>query len=178
MTSLDLIRRLHEHRRWANGRALAACRALTAEQLQQRFAIGQGSVLATLAHLYAAEYVWLAALEGDPNPPAPSEFRFEGVEPLEWAWRSLDARWSAFLSRLTENDLLRPVRKRSTSSGACRTFSTPAADVLLHVCTHAQYTLAQLANMLRQLGVVQLPDVMLITLSREEATTRAADEAR
>ena len=41
--------------------------------------------------------------------------------------------------------------------------------MLLHVCTHAQYTTAQLVNMLRQLGVDRLPDVMLISMARQEA---------
>jgi hypothetical protein len=42
--------------------------------------------------------------------------------------------------------------------------------VLLHVCTHAHYTVAQGINMLRRLGVPtdRLPDPMLITLSRQE----------
>jgi len=37
------------------------------------------------------------------------------------------------------------------------------------VCTHAQYTTAQVINMLRQLGAQPLPDPMLITLARGEA---------
>lgn len=168
MTAPDLIRRLHQHRRWANGRALAACRALDAGQLARPLPIGQGSVLATLTHLYAAEFIWLAALEGDPNPPPPAAFRFDGLGALEAAWAALDARSGAYLYAITPEAMARPVAKRSTSSGAGRTFTTPAADVLLHVCTHAQYTLAQLNNMLRQLGVTPPPDVMLITMSREE----------
>jgi uncharacterized damage-inducible protein DinB len=40
--------------------------------------------------------------------------------------------------------------------------------VLLHVCTHAQYTTAQVVNMLRQVGATSLPDTMLITLARKQ----------
>jgi hypothetical protein len=40
--------------------------------------------------------------------------------------------------------------------------------VLLHLCTHAQYTVAQAVNMLRQAGLGPLPDVMLITMARQE----------
>jgi uncharacterized damage-inducible protein DinB len=49
-------------------------------------------------------------------------------------------------------------------------FGSRRADVMLHVCTHAQYTTAQVVNMLRQIGVEKLPDVMLIALARQEAT--------
>lgn len=170
MTSIDVIRRLHDHRQWANRRALDGCGGLTSEQLNQRFAIGQGSVLATLTHLYASECVWLAAIEGEVNPGSPWSLRFADLTALRAAWDALDARWVTFLDRLTDVDLARPVAKMSTSSGAGRVHVTPLSDVLLHLCMHAQYTLAQLANMLRQLGVSPLPDVMLITLSREEAS--------
>src|SRR3712207_7166486 len=40
--------------------------------------------------------------------------------------------------------------KRSTSSGGGRVWETPLSDVLLHLATHAQYTAAQLKNMLRR----------------------------
>jgi hypothetical protein len=42
--------------------------------------------------------------------------------------------------------------------------------VLLHVCTHALYTGAQVVNMLRESGVEKLPETMLISLARHEAT--------
>ncbi len=45
---------------------------------------------------------------------------------------------------------------------------TRRSDVLLHVCTHASYTTAQVVNMMRQLGVSPLPEVMLIALARQE----------
>ena len=41
--------------------------------------------------------------------------------------------------------------------------------MLLHLCTHAQYTVAQAVNMLRQAGAEALPDVMLISLARQES---------
>jgi uncharacterized damage-inducible protein DinB len=52
--------------------------------------------------------------------------------------------------------------------------ATSRGDVLLHVCTHAQYTTAQAVNMLRQVGVEKLPDTMLITLARQEIATPPA----
>ena len=60
------------------------------------------------------------------------------------------------------------VYKVSTSSWAGGRFGTRRSDILLHVCTHGQYTTAQVVNMFRQVGVAALPDVMLISLAREE----------
>lgn len=166
MTSTDLIRRLRSQQAWANRGLLDACRPLSPEQLARPFPIGQGDVMKTITHLYAAEFVWLEAIDGKPESVSPFTMRFNTVVDLESAWAALDARWSLFYDRLTGAELDRPVTKISTSSGQGLTFVTPLADVLLHVFTHAQYTAAQLKNMLRHLGVSPLPDVMLITQSR------------
>jgi uncharacterized damage-inducible protein DinB len=122
-------------------------------------------VLATLTHLYAAELVWMETLDGNPNPPTPSDVRMESIAALEEAWRKLDARWVRFLDALTDADVDRPVTKRAPNG---RVYTNPAHDVLMHMCLHANYTLAQLTNMLRHLGVSPLPDFMMITMSREQ----------
>lgn len=177
MNGIDVIRRLHQHRQWVNHNLLAAIEPLTPEQLQQPFAIGQGSVWKTLMHLYAAEYVWLAALQGDETPVAPGD-RPEGLPgnqqgegaiasfgELKSLWTELDERWNAYLAELTGESLEHAVAKVSSLSGQRST--TRALDILLHLCTHAQYTTAQLVNMLRQLGVDQMPPTMLITMARQ-----------
>lgn len=165
--TVALVQRLHEHRMWCNRQLRDAARPLTFEQLQQSFDIGQGNVLATLAHLYAAEFVWLEALNGNATPVSPFKVTFDNFADLETAWDALDERWRTYLAGLTAATLEQPVTKQSTSSGAGKMWVTPARDVLLHVCTHAQYTTAQAANMLRHLGVTP-PDTMLITFSRSQ----------
>ena len=173
MTADDLIRRLHQHRLWANARLRQAATTLTDDQLRQRFNIGRGSLFDTLTHLYAAEFIWLEALLGKPNPPAPNTIRFDSLEGLFVAWNALDRRWQRFLNELTETRLDLPVHKTSTSGPtAGQPATTTAADALLHVATHAQYTTAQAVNILRQLGVPtdRLPDTQLITFARQQAT--------
>lgn len=182
MNAAVLIHRLHQHRMWVNHRLLEAVRPLTVDQLLRPFPIGQGSAWRTLTHLLAAEYIWLEALLGDESPVMPGdvpgrlpgnqegEGAIRSLDELALNWRELDQRWHLYLEALTDNDLDDVIYKTSTSSGPGRQHGTRRADVLLHVCTHAQYTTAQLINMLRQLGVSSLPDVMLISLARHEAT--------
>lgn len=169
MDSLRVIRRLHEHRFWSNRQLRDVARTLTQEQLEASFEIGQGSIMATLTHLYAAEYVWLAALEGQPDPPSPFTFQFDSLAALEQAWDELDSDWQYWLDALDVCMLDQPVVKKSTSSMAGQTVATPVIDVLIHVCTHAQYTTAQAANIFRRLGI-EPPDTMLISLSRSQAS--------
>lgn len=181
MNASTLVQRLHQHRMWVNQRLLEVVRPLTAEQLRKPFAIGQGSIWKTLTHLLAAEYVWLEALLGNDSPVMPGdapgklpgnqegEGPLRSLDELASKWQDLDQRWNLYLDSLTDYSLEEIVYKTSTSSGLGKRHGTRRADVLLHVCTHAQYTTAQLVNMLRQLGQIPLPDVMLISLARQEA---------
>lgn len=174
------LQRLHEHRAWANQQIWTTVDRLTETELQREFAIGQGSVWKTLTHLYAAEYIWLAALQGEVSPVAPGDLpnqlpgnqqgdgRAESWPELRKRWEVLQQNWSDYLATLSEAELDQPVMKTSSRHHERPPAVTPRRDVLLHVCTHAQYTIAQLVNMLRQLKVAPLPDVMLITMSRAE----------
>ena len=180
MNAANLIRRLHQHRMWVNHRLLEAAHSLNDVQLRQVLAIGQGSVWKTLTHLMAAEFVWLEALLGNDSSAMPGdapnklpgnqegEGTIQSLDELAAKWNELDARWQTYLESLTDDSLNEIVHRVSTSSGAGKRFGTKRSDILLHVCTHAQYTTAQLVNMLRQLGSSKLPDIMLISMARAE----------
>jgi uncharacterized damage-inducible protein DinB len=178
VNATDLVKRLHQHRDWANANLLAAARALSEEQLRQSCEIGQGSVWKSLLHLYAAEFVWLEALLGNDDATVQGDLpgRIPGnqlgtggiasLAELQQKWSELQQRWQQYLAGLSGEALEEPVFRFSAFLG--QRLATRRADVLLHVCTHAQYTTAQVVNMLRQLGVQKLPETMLITLARKE----------
>jgi len=178
-TALTLIQRLYQHRAWVNQHLLAAAVGLNDEQLRHEFPIGQGSVWKSLTHLYAAEYVWLAALEGEENALAPGDAsghlpgNQQGTNPilnldeLRQKWSALEKRWTDYLTALPAESLDDLVYRFSVAFN--ERFSSRRYDVLLHVCTHAQYTTAQVVNMLRQLGAQKLPATMLIAMARQEA---------
>jgi uncharacterized damage-inducible protein DinB len=182
MTALDLIRRLHQHRAWVNGNLLTAAAQLNDEQLRMPFQIGQGSIWKSLLHLYAAEFVWLEALQsnetalvqGDLPGKLPGNQEdtggITGLDDLRQKWLALQQRWAGYLASLESAELDRLVYKNSVRSGVVKRFGSRWSDVLLHVCTHAQYTTAQVVNMFRQTGAETLPDVMLIALARQEMT--------
>ena len=178
MDCIDLIRRLHEHRRWVNAMLMDKARTLDEGQLHRTFEIGQGTIWLTLTHLYGAEYIWLEALTGNEDPLAPGDVRgrlpgnqdgddaMTGLEELASNWSELEGRWRDYLADLTPSSLVQLVAKINSLSGVKT--STKRIDVLLHVCTHAQYTTAQVINMMRHVGVTDLPDPMLITLARQQ----------
>jgi uncharacterized damage-inducible protein DinB len=180
MDAVDLLKRLHQHRAWVNGNLLNAAAQMSDEQLRSLFEIGQGSIWRSLVHLYAAEYVWLEALLGNDDPLVQGdvpgkipgnqqgEGKITGLDELRQKWSALEQRWVEYLASLKPDALNELVYKKIASSGWGKRFGTRRGDVLLHVCTHAQYTTAQVVNMLRQAGAEKLPDVMLISLARQE----------
>ena len=182
MDAVALLQRLHQHRAWVNRNLLAAAGQLSAEQLRAPFQIGQGSVWKSLLHLYAAEFNWLEALLGNDNPLVQGDLPgkipgnqqgeggITGLDDLRQKWSALEQRWIPYLASLKPESLDELVFKKITSIGLGKRFGTRRSDVLLHVCTHAQYTTAQVVNMLRQIGVEKLPDVMLIALARQESS--------
>ena len=181
MNAVDPFQRLHQHRAWVNGKLLTTAGSLSDEQLRLPFQIGQGSIWKSLVHLYAAEFVWLEALLGNDDPliqgdlpgklpgNQQGEGRITDLDDLRHKWSALEQRWNGYLASLTPESLDELVYKKSTSYGLGKRFGTRRADVLLHVCTHAHYTAAQVVNMLRQAGADKLPETMLISLARQEA---------
>jgi uncharacterized damage-inducible protein DinB len=179
MNAVELIQRLHQHWAWVNGNLLTAAATLSDWQLQSPFTIGQGSVWKSLVHLYAAEFVWLEALlgneeflvPGDLPGKLPGNQQGEGgitdLADLRRKWSALEERWAGYLAGLSPAALEEVVYRKSVSLGT--RLGTRRSDVLLHVCTHAHYTAAQVVNMLRQTGVASLPETMLISLARHEA---------
>ncbi len=180
MNAIALLQRLHQHRAWVNGNLLTAAAALSEAQVQLSFPIGQGSVWTSLLHLYAAEAVWLAALLGDEAFVVPGDLpgklpgnqQGEGgvtdLADLRQKWSALEQRWLDYLATLTPAALEEVVYRKSTSLGT--RLGLRRSDVLLHVCTHAHYTAAQVVNMLRHVGVEKLPETMLLSLARHEAS--------
>jgi uncharacterized damage-inducible protein DinB len=180
MDAVDLVNRLHQHRAWVNGNLLNAAAQLSDEQLRSQYQIGQGSIWKSLVHLYAAEYVWLEALLGNDDPLVQGDLpgkipgnqegerKITSLDELRQKWSALEQRWVEYLASLKPDALNELVYKKSTSSGLGKRFGTHRGDVLLHVCTHAHYTAAQIVNMLRQAGVDKLPETMLISLARKE----------
>lgn len=179
--AIDLIRRLHEHRAWANENLLDAAGGLSDAQLQQHFPIGQGSIWKSLVHMYAAEWVWLAALEGDDDPLLPGDVRgkipgnqlgeggIASLAELRTLWRTLDDRWQKYLAAISPAALDDMVYKVTAVPPVGQRLATRRYDILLHVALHAHYTAAQVVNMLRHAGVEKLPTTMLISLARQES---------
>ena len=64
----DALRDHIEYTAWASRRLVDAAAALSPEELTRDFQTADRSVIGTLAHIYAADRVWLSRLAGTPFP--------------------------------------------------------------------------------------------------------------
>jgi uncharacterized damage-inducible protein DinB len=178
MNAIEMVQRLHGHRAWVNRNLQDAATRLTDEQLKAALPIGQGSIWKSLLHLYGAEYVWFEALQGNEGAVVPGdapgklpgnqlgEGGIADLADLREKWGRLERRYADYLAGLSPGALEETVARYSLALQA--RLALRRADVLLHVCTHAHYTAAQVVNMFRQSGA-DLPQTMLIAMARQEA---------
>jgi len=146
------LERLFRFSAWADQRSLAALRAAPAAHAE---------ALPLLAHLLAAEHVWLA--------------RLRQREPLHVVWPALDidqcaglaaeneVGYRAFFAQLEENQLAALIRYR-TSQG--QEFATSVLDILTQVVLHGPYHRGQIARVIGRSGGVAI-NTDFISFQRE-----------
>lgn len=146
---MEELRRLFDFNRWASERFLDAAAELTPEELGKDMKSSFPSVLATLAHMYGAEWVWLSRWQGESPTTLPGAEDLTSLEAVREGWEALWSDQRAFLAGLSPGDEMRTVRYR-LFSGADDTRAL--GDLMRHVVNHATYHRGQLATLLRELG--------------------------
>ena len=159
-TALLPVLRLHGYKLASRDAFLELCRGIGDAELRRSFPIGMGSLWATLTHLYGADVVWIDALTGVDDTVLPASGTIGSLDELLGVWSSVDDRWHGYLATLREERLTGRITRRSRAMN--RSYTVTVLDVLLHVCTHQAHTIAQGRNMLRSLGLTELPRSDLI----------------
>jgi uncharacterized damage-inducible protein DinB len=144
------VQQLFAYNRWANDRILSATAVLSAEQFGRDMASSFPSVAATLAHILAAEWVWLSRWNGESPAGLPSDWGDDTHADLVSRWRRHEADQSRFLDSLDPARLAAPLSYRNTKG---EPFIVPLEHLLRHVINHSTYHRGQVTTMLRQLGV-------------------------
>jgi uncharacterized damage-inducible protein DinB len=144
---------LFEYNRWANRRTREAVSRVSPEQFTRAIGGSYGSLRDTLAHLIAAEWVWVRRWKGtSPTaPPFPSDSLT--LENLESNWQPIELETKAFVDSLTAASLDQVIHY-STTRG--QPFAEPLSQQLQHVVNHSSYHRGQIVTLLRQLGAEPL----------------------
>lgn len=137
-----------EYSAWATALLLDAAAALTEDELSRNLQGSHGSVLDTLRHIFYADRVWLARLEGKPQI-----FKGEGPEPsigvLRTEWPPLLVRFRDFIGALPDSEIASDLHYTNMKG---EPWSAARWKVVLHVVNHATLHRGQVMGMLRQLG--------------------------
>ncbi len=136
------IERMLRAMSWADRQTLHAVRDCPAAGAE---------ALPLLAHVLAAEHVWLSRLRNQEATHAVWP-QLTATECEQLAEENA-AGYASFVAAMSENDLQSPIRYRNSRG---EEFATPAIDILTHVVIHGAYHRGQIAKVL---GRNNAPDV-------------------
>jgi uncharacterized damage-inducible protein DinB len=153
------IQDLYEYNRWANARVLDAVSKLKPEQFTKDLQSSHRSVRDTVAHLLAAEWIWLERWKGvspgallDPN-------EFTSVEAVRTRLSKVEGECAEFIDGLTDQSLDAAITYTNTRG---EQWTYPLGQMLQHVANHSSYHRGQVVTMLRQLGAEVYPVDLLV----------------
>lgn len=149
MLSPEVLRHHIDYTAWASRRLVEAAAALTPEELTRDFGTSDKSVLGTLVHIFAADRIWMARIEGFipqafVNPEADMR-----MEALEQNWPQIHAFWKQWAAHQTADSLTEVLTYRDLKG---REWSSPLWQIALHVVNHATHHRGQVAGFLRSMG--------------------------
>ena len=145
----EQIRLLYEYDSWANRRAVEACASLSEEQFARDLHSSFPSVRSTLAHIMAAEWIWLERWQGRSPPSFPDDQSYRTPDALATRWREVESNLLRFVAVSTQEGLNRSFDYRNIKG---QPFKNQLWETMLHVVNHSTYHRGQVATMIRQLG--------------------------
>ena len=151
MGKLELIRDLYQYNEWANGRIVETAEALDSAALEGDGETSWGSVVATMAHVAAAQEAWLARWRTGRNPRPTVEVA-QSLASLGDVADLLDGSQAGireFLAEVTEEALDADLVYLD-SAGTAET--VPLWQLMTHVANHGTYHRGEVAAALTALG--------------------------
>ena len=132
----DLLEKLYEHNWWAHDAIVA----------ELRRAAPDTETLRLLAHIVAAEHLWLSRIDdAKPRVAVWPALTLDEIAELEAENRT---RFRALLAR-PDDTRLRRVRYRNSAGNE---FENDVASILTHVAMHGHYHRGQIARAMRAAG--------------------------
>jgi uncharacterized damage-inducible protein DinB len=153
------LQELYEFNRWANARVLNAASKLSVDEFARDLGNSFPSVGATLAHILAAEWIWLQRWLGSSPRAMPAGWSSMGAADLRQTWETVEAEQTRFIMAINETDLDRVI---SYINLAGLSYSYPLWQMLRHVVNHSTYHRGQIITMLRQMGAQIIGTDLLI----------------
>lgn len=138
MNLADYLRREFSYNAWANDEAMRAIGAAGGRDQRS---------LQLMAHIYAAERLWLERLKQEPQSlPVWPQFNLEQCQQLA---AELIVLWNEYLELITAGDVSQTISYKNSKG---ESWTSSIVDVLTHVVTHSAYHRGQIASHMREIG--------------------------
>lgn len=150
MSKLELMRHLYAHNEWANNRLLEVASGLTDDELSAERGASFDSIIASFAHIAAAQVGWAQRwhIGGDGGHIREMQKTRDFTEIRAMFERS-HAAMSDFLAAATD-EKLESVLHYANSAG--QQFQRQYWQILMHVAHHGIYHRGEIALMLSAIG--------------------------
>lgn len=167
MAGISDVLRMHiEYAAWASKRLVETASQLTPEELNHDFKSADGSVLGTLAHVFAADRIWLARLQNTPQQFITEADRSLAI--LQNDWPALYGRWRKLLAGAAEEQAQAAVSYTDLKG---HRWNQPLWQIVLHVVNHGTHHRGQVSGFIRALGHVP-PVNDLVAFYREMSVSK------
>lgn len=160
----DDLRNLIDYHYWARDRVLDAVAAITPEQFARPMGNSFSSVRDTVAHICAAERIWITRLKGDTPLGPQNPDRLPDFDAARKEWAELESEMREQLARLGPEAVERPITYQDLRGNDQ---SDVLWQMLQHVVNHGTYHRGQITTMLRQLDAAPPKSMDLIAFYRE-----------
>ena len=163
--SVATVRTHIDYHAWATHRLMDAVAELSPAELGRDFGTAEKSVLDTLAHVYAADRLWLGRILGHPNPGfagfiTPAD---QSLAVLRNDWPVLLEGWKRWGAGLTAERVSDPLSYADLKGGARQ---EPLWQIVFHVVNHGTHHRGQVSGFLRTMGHTP-PPIDLVHFYRE-----------
>jgi uncharacterized damage-inducible protein DinB len=158
MLDKDDADRLFAYTVWANHRVLRAAATLDPDDFRRDLKSSHGGVRGTLAHMMAAEWLWLERWKGVNPTRMADEGEFPDVVALRDRWAAIEEHRRSWLEALRPEALAQTVHYRDLKGNE---WDQPLWQLVQHVANHGSYHRGQVVALLRQLGAKPLPTDLL-----------------
>lgn len=149
--SMNHVQVLTRYKAWADDVFLSVVSNVSVHELTAPRPISFGSLIRTLHHAYAMDYVWQSHLLGKPHGLATrNPEHCPDMAQLAGRQRDIDAWYVEYADSIPQRALDDAVEFRFIGGGRG---AMSRGDILLHVVNHATYHRGQAAGILYHLGV-------------------------
>ena len=143
--NVEVIRSLYTYNRWANERLLTAAAQLPDERTRKHFGASFATIHGTLAHVLAAEIIWLHRWQGESPTKLLDGDDFASLAEIRTRWDQQHREMDAFLATLTPERLVTPLQYTNTRG---QSLVYPLWQMMLHVVNHGTHHRSEIADML------------------------------